>query len=264
VDVVSVALLAALALSATPELPAQTQVFYNARLALRSRLPSDALRLWLVRNAFRQRGALGVNDADFRSTVWAALGQLGLCPDGFPHDDEGGATLWPLALHNMVVVSTARGEPFDQPSPFEAFEAGRQQRFITLNDVLDVEELKTVTFFATACGEPSRALAFAGLPAPGPMNDRLELGLVLRSLLQNALVQVSREKVTSLAVVETRLFDLNLELAKLEAQRARQAALLAMEKAAAKGASKPALQEVRKQAEVWAAVAARRVVGAES
>ncbi len=248
----SLALVAALALGATGELPAQTQIFYNARLALRARLPSDALRLWLLRNALRQQGVLGTHDEEFRSTVWAALGQLGLCPDGFPRDDEGGATLWPLALHNLVVVSVSRGDPPDQPPPFEAFEAGRQQRFISLHDVLDLEELRSVSFFATACSEPGRALFAAGLPAPGPMTDRLEFGLVLRSLLEQSLLLVSREKVTSLAVVETRLFDLNLELARLEEQRARQAALLAMEKAAAKGASKPALQQVRKQAEVWA------------
>ena len=85
-------------------LPAQTQVFYNARLALRDGKPENVLRLWLLHNSLRQRGLASPLDAEFRSAVWVALGELGLCPDGFPRDDQG-ARLWAVALHNEVIAA---------------------------------------------------------------------------------------------------------------------------------------------------------------
>jgi hypothetical protein len=243
-----------LSLTAT-ELPPQTQVFYNARLSLKDRKPKDTLRWWLLRNALSQQGQGPVgDDANFRSTVWAALGDLGLCPDGFRKDTTGGANLWPLALHNMTLRFSTSGEPPEPVIPFDAFEAAQQQRFISLHDVLDAAELKSITFYPTPCNEPHATFAQLQWAPPGELTDRLKLGEVLRSLLVYALTAVKTEQFRSLAVVEARLFDLNLELARLEAQQAREAALVAMQKATAKtkGISQSALADIQKQKEVWA------------
>lgn len=237
----------------------QTLVFYNARLALKDRLPSDALRWWLLRNSLRQAGQRSPHDAEFRSVVWAALGELGLCPDGFPRDDDGGAKLYALALHNQVVVASVRGEPPDQSAPFESFEVARQQRFISLHDVLDLSELRTAAFFPTTCAAPNSVLLEFDLPPAGLLTDRLQLGGVLRSLLEHALTTLVREKVTSVAVIEARLFDLNLELARLEALQARQAALLLAQKAASKGASKVAVTQVQAQGDAFSPTAPQGV-----
>ena len=60
----------------------QTLAFENARLALRDGKPQDALRLWLLRNALESSGTPPTHDSDFRSVVWAALGETGCCADG--------------------------------------------------------------------------------------------------------------------------------------------------------------------------------------
>lgn len=247
-------LLAAVLLAAPT--PAQTQVFFNARLALRDRSASDALRLWLLRNSLRQRGDRSPHDAEFRSVVWAAVGDLGLCPDGFPHDDDGGARLWPLALHNQLLFTVARSEPPDQSSPFDSFEASRQQRFISLSDVLDDSELRTATFFPTKCTDPGATLTDLGLESTA-LTDRLKLGRALRALLELGLHTVDRSKFTSVALIESRLFDLGVELARLEEAEARQAAMLAAQKADTRGATKLAVAEVRRVAERWEPSAAQ-------
>ena len=93
----------------------QTVVFYNARMALREGKPGEVLKLWLLRNGIADQGRhLGKHDEEFRSVVWAALGQLGICQDGYPKDDEGGAALWPISVHNWVLYAS-RGIPRSQP-----------------------------------------------------------------------------------------------------------------------------------------------------
>lgn len=249
------ALVAALVTTAQPEAvepSPQSLVFYNARLALKDRQPNEALKLWLLRNVLRQQTQKATTDAEFRSVVWAALGELGLCPDGFPRDDEGGAQLWPVALHNWVLLSTARGQPAAQPNPFEAFEASRQQRFISLHDVLDTSELQSVSFFPSDCAQPNRSLDEFGLPPAGNLNDRMQMGYVLQTLLRHARRTLVPEKVAGMPVIEVRLFDLDLELAQLEAANARQRAALAEQKALTKGVSRLAVPAVRAEAEKWA------------
>lgn len=243
------AVLAALLLTVSP----QTEVFYNARLALKDHAPTDALRLWLLRNSLRQQGQLSALDPEFRSVVWASLGELGLCPDGLPFDDQGGATIWPLALHNEVVVTVSRALPPDEPAPFESFEVGRQQRLISLYDVLDADELRTAAFHATTCLQPATALADRGLPPPGDLTDRIQFGMVLRSLLEDSLKLVDPGKVLSLALVKTRIFDLNLELARLEEAQLKRVTLQRAQATAQRGGSKAAVAEVRAQAESLAA-----------
>lgn len=240
---------------ALAEPPPQTLIFYNARLALKGQQPGEVLKLWLLRNILLQRGqsATAVSepqDAEFRSVVWAALGSLGLCPDGFERDDGGGANLWSLALHNWV-LNTVGSEPPEQPAPFEALEVGRQQRFISLRDVLDEDELRSVSFFPTSCSQPQQSLIEFGMPPAGPLSDRLQLGYVLQSLLRHARENLVRQKALGLPVIEVRLFDLDLELSRLEAINARLRAAEAQQKAMGKGLSKPALREVKAKAEEW-------------
>ncbi len=202
----------------------QTLVFYNARLALREGRPLDVLKLWLLRNAIESSGTLSVNDGDFRSTVWAALGESGLCPDGFIEDDDG-AGLWPIAIHNWLLKNQRR-EPPSQPNAWSSFRGGVQQRPVSLFDVLDVEELRTVRFSRALCLTPwvqqPRLFLRTGAVQWVDMNDRLSVGLMLKDMLQLARDRVHQDKVTGLALLDTRLFDLDVALTRLQAQKARQ------------------------------------------
>lgn len=231
--------------------PDQTLVFYNARLALREERPADVLKLWLMRNSLANRGERGRHDEEFRSVVWAALGDLGLCQDGFPRDDQGGAGLWPLALHNWVVQAVAKGPPPDIQPPFEAFPVGRQQRLISLHDVLSESELRSVTFFRTTCLRPYTTLLELGQAPVIDLSDRLAAGRLMRQLLVLSLRTLERDKVLSVAAVEARLFDLDLALARLWAQRARREGLAAVQQARSVGISEQGVREVREAQSAW-------------
>lgn len=226
----------------------QTVVFYNARLALRDGRPADTLKLWLLRNSLRDQGQRGPEDDEFRSAVWAALGQQGLCPDGFP-TDERGAGLWPLALHNYVLHTMARGPPPETDSPWDAFEIARGQRFFSLQDVLSWPELRAARFSRTSCNLPgilSRELP--GSPRYDPAN-RLTTGMLLRHLLRAALAAISPDKVRDLALVEARAFD--LDLAQMQASQERRAA----RQGAQELESAPAGAGARTARQTWVATA---------
>lgn len=217
--------LALAVLSAAPldEVPRQTAVFYNARLAQRAKRPTEVLTLWLLRNSLADLGKPGTHDGEFRSLVWAATGALGICQDGLARDDdETGVGLWPLGLHNHIL--TAR-QPDDLPAPYEAYDVGRQQRLISLHDVLDDEELQSVTFSQTSCFLPPLTLLDYGFDPFGDLNDRLVSGPLLRRLLLKALDTLKRDQVTTVAAIEARLFDLDLALTELRSRRKKEASL---------------------------------------
>lgn len=200
----------------------QTVVFYNARLALRDGRSEDVLKLWLLRNGLQQQGERpSREDAEFRSVLWAALGRQGLCQDGVEEDEQEGAGLWPLGLHNTVVYGLGRGPPSKRLPPWDAFEVGRQQRFISLRDVLSAEELRSVTFSRTNCLLPVvTPLRFGWAPCPD-RDERSCTSRLLHALLVKSRTTLVREKVQNLSVVETRIFDLELVIAELEARKAR-------------------------------------------
>ncbi|WP_224367850.1 hypothetical protein [Hyalangium versicolor] len=232
--------------------PKQTLVFYNARLALRDDHPTDALKLWLLRNRLTEQGERSRHDEDFRSVVWASLGDLGLCQDGFPKDEHG-AGLWPLALHNWLVQVATKGPPPEVPPPFDALEVGRQQRFVSLNDVLSAEELRSVTFHRTFCLLPRVTLWDVGGTPWADLSDRLAAGRLMRRLLEMSLKTLVREKVQNVAAVEARIFDLDLALAELQARRARQEGFAARQRARSLGVSEAGAKEVRDAAAAWPA-----------
>jgi hypothetical protein len=236
----------AAALADGPEPSNQALVFYNARIALRENRSADVLKLWLLRNSLHQRGEHGEYDGDFRSVVWAALGNLGYCQDGIDDDHEDGAGLWPLALHNYVVRTMGRGPPTPQPAPFDAFQVGRQQRFVSLHDVLNAEELRSVSFFRGHCRLPRTTLARMGSPF-ADLDDRLVTGQLLRHLLRQARATLVRDKVQNLAAIDARLFDLDLVLAEMQARRARAEAREAAQHARSVGVSRQGAADLREQ-----------------
>lgn len=229
----------------------QTLVFYNARLALREERPTEALKLWLLHNSLLDQGDPAPQVEDFRSVVWTALGELGLCSDGL-REDVRGAGLWPLALHNGVIRALSGGDPPGQPSPYDAFELARQQRFVSLHDVLSAEELQSVSFFPTGCTRPQTLLLSWGGSPWSDLKDRLEEGRLLRHLLAKALTSLDRTKVQGLSTVKARLFDLDLTLAQLEASRAHRDGLEARAEALNAGLTRGGAQAVREKAESWA------------
>ena len=206
----------------------QTVVYWNARLALREGRPVDVLKLWLLRNAIEarqtSRSAASVHDGDFRSTVWAALGETGFCPDGFIEDDDG-AGLWPIAIHNWLLKNQRREAP-SQPNPWSSFRGSVQQRSVSLYDVLSVEELRTVRFSRAFCLTPwvqqPRLFVDNGALQWVDMDDRLSVGLMLKDMLRLARRTTHPDKVAGLALIETRLFDLDVTLTRLQAIKARQ------------------------------------------
>jgi len=246
------ALVAALAVAAGGAPSDQTLVFYNARLALRDGKPENALKLWLVRNSLEEQGEPADQDDDFRSVVWASTGSLGLCQDGLLRDDSG-AGLWPLAVHNWVIRAAAKGEPAEELPPFEAFEVGRQARFVSLKDVLDENELRSVTFFPSWCLMPYQAALELTRSPFVDMSDRFSYGTVLRALLAHSLRTLSPARVRNTAAVEARIFDLDLALAQLQARRSRQAGAEARRRALEAGLSAEAALEVRDAAAAWPA-----------
>lgn len=240
----AIAALAWCAPSATPPTDAEGSapsshdlLFFNARIALREGRSHDVLRLWLVRNVVAHQRGAGRHDDDFRSVVWAALATLGDCPDGFPKDvpdDDaatadraGGAGLWQLAEHNLLLHDLRAGQALPPPPPWDAFKVGRQRRWISLHDLLSQEEMKNAAFARagpTPCLDPYFTFArFPTIELPD-WKDRLFVGRLMKRLLEQAKVAVSTKKVASTALIDARLFDLSLDLAKLEALRAKQKA----------------------------------------
>ncbi len=229
----------------------QTLVFYNSRLALRENRPDEVLKLWLLRNSLAQQGERGREDPEFRSVVWAAMGRLGLCQDGFDKDEVTGAGLWPLALHNTVVLGMSRGPPPSNPPPWDVFEVGRQQRFISLSDVLSAEELRSVTFFRTDCLLPFATMLQQGRTPFSDLQDRLIAGLLLRDLLVKSRTTLAHHKVRNVSVVEARIFDLDLVLADLQARKVRRQARTVAQQARSVGVSEAAAAELRSSLETF-------------
>lgn len=202
--------------------PAQRLVHWSARAALRDNEPKETLRLWLLKNALARAGDAPDAEDDFRSAVWVALGNLGLCPDGFPLDDKG-AGLWPLATYNWALRSSASGGQVDALSPWESFEGGMQQRAISLHDVLSLEEFKTVRFARTRClGEWWAFARTQNALALPDLEDRGFLARLLHGLVLQSLRTLRDEGVEGRAVLTTRLFDLKLAMVKLAAAKRRE------------------------------------------
>ncbi|MFN3197546.1 MAG: hypothetical protein ACE366_03845 [Bradymonadia bacterium] len=220
----------------TPEKASiQSVIHYNARMALREEAPREVLKLWLLRNAVEhQTHTVSARDADFRSVTWAALGDLGICPDGFP-TDEGGAGLWPLALHNWLLDAMRRSDPGSPGNPWVAFKLGRQMRHVSLHDVLDAEELTTVRFRRASCWQHLWLLWDASESLFSPINDRRVNGRLMRHLLRQSLEHLDVDHVVGRALVQARIFDLNLALSGLNRKAARRQARKQRQEAMAAG-----------------------------
>jgi len=231
----------------------QALIFFNARVALRESRSNEAVKLWLLRNVVaRDEGHVGRFDQDLRSVTWAALGALGLCGDGFPKDEEGGAGLWPIAVHNEVVASLTKG-PIPSPSnPFDALDARRQSRRISLHDVLDPAELRTVTFFRTSClAADLTMLAMGKTTLSVDLTDRLATAPVMRQLLLRSLETLDRTKVESTAAIEARIFDIDLAMVQLAERKARQKAMAERQRGRRVGLSDAAAAENAEEARKW-------------
>jgi hypothetical protein len=216
-------LLAANLAGSIAPVPDQTLIFYNARLAQRHQEPEDVLKLWLLHNtATSLSGSRGVSEPDFLSVVWAALGQLGLCQDGLA-TDERGAGLWPIALHNWLVKNLSMPDSVPDPSVFDSFDYGQQERFVSLHDVLTETELKSVAFFHGSCKLPWASMFdhVDGLP---DLKDRNRVAELLRHLLQESRKTLAADKIDQRAVVEARIFDLDLFIAGRKAEEAKRLA----------------------------------------
>lgn len=233
--------LVALAFAQAPAPDRATLVYYNARLALREGRPAEAMKLWWLRNSLADRtGEVSAHDADFGSVTWASLGALGVCPDGLARDEHG-AGLWPLALHNWVVRNLNRSGGRGRQQLFDAFELGRQARYVSIDDALSAEELLAVDLVRGACLSPTWSVQ---MPA-ARLSDRQVAGRLLQALLRRALATLAPDEVRGRAAIEARLFDLDLQLAALAAREAQQQARRRAERGRAIGLSRGSVSAVR-------------------
>ncbi len=221
----------------------QLLVYYNARMALSEGRPREALQLWMLRTAIESRtGLVSAHDQDLRSVTWAALGRLGLCPDGFSRDDDG-AGLWPLAMHNWTLRNLRGPATGAGPSPYEAFAVGRQQRAVSLGDVLDLPELTALQLRRGRCLAGPRLLYASGHSPIAGLRDRRVAARVLRHLLRQAQGTLAAERTVGRSVIAARLFDLNLRLAGLAQRARRRAQRMARRRGRQAGLSRPELAE---------------------
>jgi hypothetical protein len=207
------------------ELPSDhTLVYYNARMALREGEAVEAVKLWLLRNALEdQTDRVSAYDGDFHSITWAALGKLGICQDGHPRDDDG-VGLWPIALHNWVVVNRTRRLKQQRPKVIEAFQLGIQQRFFSIGDVLSAKELQSVRLYRGRCTRARLALLAAGESVTAKLSDRTVAANLLQHLLERSRETLDRERVRGMSIIDARLFDIHLLQTELAAREARLAA----------------------------------------
>lgn len=233
-----------------------TLTYYNARLALREDQPLEAVKLWLLRNATEElTGRVSPHDEDFRSVTWAALGELGVCQDNLSPDGGGvlglddvehslgdGVGLWPLAMHNWVVRNKGRRSRGQRPRSFDAFQVDRQARVVSITDVLGSAELESVRLFRGGCLRPRLVLISSGEVVNAELSDRQVAARFLRYLLERGKQTLDLERVRGWAVLEARLFDLDLQLAELAAREARQAARERARRGGAAGLSRESVQ----------------------
>lgn len=243
-------LLASLAFGqAEPPPTDHTLIYYNARLALREDQPTEAVKLWLLRNALEdQTRRVSPHDADFHSVTWAALGDLGVCQDGHPRDDEG-AGIWPVALYNWVVINRSRRPPKKRPRVFDAFQLDIQQRFFTIGDVLSAKELESVRLYRGRCTRPRLALASATGTVTAKLADRKASVALLKSLLEQARDSMDPDLVRGRSAVEARLFDVHLVQAEIAAAEARAKARERGREGRAIGMSRESVDTLRRDAE---------------
>jgi hypothetical protein len=243
-------LLLALALAAEPS--DATIVYYNARMALSEGEPLEAAKLWLLRNTLADHtGQVSPYDGDFTSVTWAALGEMGVCQDGLANDDEG-AGLWPLAMHNWVVSQMGRRTRASRPRPFDAFAVGRQQRFVSIGDVLSASEMKELSLFRGRCLRPKLALTLAGESPKADLSDRMVAARLLLSLVDKAEETLRDRQVRGRSALAARRFDLYLQLAALSAREARQEARAEARRGRQRGLSRESAQAMLEEAPDYA------------
>jgi hypothetical protein len=232
----------ALALSAPPS--EHTVLYYNARMALRQGDPLEAAQLWLVRNTLEdQTETVSPHDADFHSVTWAALGEMGVCADGLKPDEDG-AGLWPLALHNWVVRNMSRRSVPQPPRPFDAFDLGRQQRFVAIGDVLSLNQIQNARLSRGRCYRHLIPMARSGQWPLSALYDRKVAARLLHELLRRSRETLAGERVRGEAVIAARLFDVNLQLVALAAREARQRTGREIQLGRQLGFTVPSLQEI--------------------
>ncbi|MCB9521791.1 MAG: hypothetical protein H6702_00245 [Myxococcales bacterium] len=231
----------------TAEPSLQAEVYYNARLALREGRPTEALKLWFLRTALASRDdAVSGHDGDFHSLAWAALGARGLCPDGLPFDGAG-VGLWPLALHNYALRNRRPLPPGTEGTAFLAFRVGRQQREVSIHDVLDAEELKALSLRRGFCLWRYRIVGSVDWPW-AELADSDVAARALRLLLREALARVDWGRVVGRAAVEARIFDLNLRLTAVRRRAARRARREALREGREGGLGREALEALKADA----------------
>jgi hypothetical protein len=219
-----------------------TVVYYNARIALREEAPTEASRYWMLRNALEDAtGHVSPHDPDFHSVPWAALAELGICPDGLPTDEDG-AGLWTLALHNHIVRTRGRRQRTPRVKAFDAFKVGRHQRHVAIRDVLSLEELEALRLSRGWCVRPWRAQVLANEGLKPKLRDRQVAARTMRDLLERSHTTLNRDTVQGYAVVEARLFDLDLQLTALAAREARQKARDKARTARVLGLGRPSIE----------------------
>lgn len=189
-------------------------ILRQARRAQEAKRPEDVVRWWLLNNSFQSiEQRQNVLLPDLRSVLWASIGTLGLCPQNLDSDTLG-AGLWPIAMHNYLVLNLtpkkSAGETI--PSAFDTFAKGKQTRNIAFDDVLSSAELVNTKIKRGPCGVRAEVLANIDLNEPllEDARERTKIAFAMLRYLKLAKSTLNRLRVPSTAALDARIFDLKL------------------------------------------------------
>lgn len=120
---------------------------------------------------------------------------------------------------------------------------GRQQRWVSLRDVLDSAELRTLRLQRGGCLAETSILVASGLGVTAELRDKRVAARALRYLLRRAQQTLVPERVVGRSVLAARIFDINLRLADLARRARRRKERKARREARARGVSREEVAE---------------------
>lgn len=142
--------------------------------------------------------------------LWAAAGQAGVCPSGFPTDDDA-AGLWGLGLHNYLLrANRMRPAPDDGFfAGLSSFERGQQALRFTSFSRPSRSGLAHLKMIRTGCqSDELLPVPFSVLSELAGRSRRKAIAESLFTILTSAREAVRVDWVSGLGILDARLLDL--------------------------------------------------------
>ena len=199
--------------------------------------PINSLRAWFLHQALLRQ----TNDEEypvdssltfatpqkgFRSIAWVSAAKLRICPIGLPQDSSE-AGIWPLALHNLLILQSGSGRRYTgQRAAADSLARGRQVRQLNFSTPLNLEEIRNLKTVPTGCGllERLKGLVPAARPNLTPQQlQRLQVpsvqkAQIARQLLQKSLSLTNWQWTQGREVVQARIREIDFYLSTLNTE----------------------------------------------